>query len=155
MPKPDSAVGLDMRIRREITPLEFTVGLIFGGLVISMLALGGGPIRILVMAIVAAAELHLLAELRRPNLQASGAGGWLRAAALLTILATALFLIPVMLSGHVKSCFECDGETREGHNYLGTFILMWLAGAVAGAGALISWGISLVRLHGRARVTRS
>ena len=154
MRKPDSAVGLVMRMRREITPLEFTVGLIFGGLTISMFALGGGPIRVLVMAIVAAAELHLLTQLRRPDLEATDAGGWLRAAALLTILAAALFLVPAMLSGHVKSCLDCDSERNEDYNYLGTFVLMWMAGAVAGVGGLVSWGISLVRLSGRARLSQ-
>jgi hypothetical protein len=154
MRKPDSAVGLIMRMRREITPLEFTVGLIFGGLTISMFALGGGPIRVLVMAIVAAVELHLLTQLRRPDLKATDAEGWLRAAGLLTILAAAFFLVPVMLSGHVKSCFECENDTREGHNYLGTFVFMWMAGAVAGVGGLVSWGISLVRLSGRARLSQ-
>jgi hypothetical protein len=96
-----------------------------------------------------------LMALRQPSLSASPAGGWLRAAALLTILTTALLLVPVILTGHVKSCFECENDTRESFNYFGIFALMWMVGLGALIGALISWGISLVRLLGGARVRHS
>jgi hypothetical protein len=125
-------------------------------LVILMFAVGGKPISTMIMIFVAAAELYAFAELRLANVGASRAGGWLRAAALLTILAAALFLVPVVLTGHVKSCWECESYTDGGgHNFFGEFILMWMAGAVAGVGGVISWGISLVRLYGRAKVTPS
>jgi hypothetical protein len=137
-----------MRTRFEITPLEFTTGLIFGGLVILMFVLGGKPVPTTVLFVVAPAEFFAFAMLRNLSPDASGARRTLRAAALLTILAAALFLVPMLLTGHVKSCFECENETREGQNYFGLFVLMWLAGAAAGIGALISWGISLVRLDG-------
>jgi hypothetical protein len=145
-----------MRARLEISPLEFAVGLIFGGLVILMFAFGGKPVSTAIMIFIAAAELYAFAELRLSNVEASRAGGCLRAAALLTIAAAALFLVPVVLSGHVKSCWECESYTDGGgHNFFGEFVLMWMAGAVAGVGALISWGISLVRLYGRAKITPS
>jgi phosphatidylglycerophosphate synthase len=145
-----------MRIRTEISPLEFTVALIFGGLVISMVALGVAPIWPAVMIVVAAVEAHVLIELRRPGVGDSPAGRSLHAAALLTILAAALFLIPAMLVDNVKSCWECDSYTDGGgHNFFGEFALMWMVGLAALIGALVSWSISLVRLYGRAGVTRS
>jgi hypothetical protein len=131
-------------MRKDITPFEFVIALPFGALTIFVVALK--PQVIMVMIIVGALELFALLQLRRPGIDVARAGGWLRAAAALTIVTAFFLLIPVVLSGHVKDCFECENETQEGYNFLGIFILMWLAAAIAGVGALISWGISLVRV---------
>ena len=149
-----------MRARLEITPIEFVVGFIFGGLVIAMFALGAGATQITVMFFVAVAEIYALAELRRPTLDASRAGGWLQVAALMTIGAAALCLVPGLLDDHVKSCYDCSNEADDvyydhSYNYFGLFIFMWMAGISAGVVALIGWTISLTRLYGRSGLSRS